>query len=317
SAIPTSAGSVTPRVAIAYTAAAARPAAASPQICSFESSPRSSIRYVTRANVCSTVTADGDTASSTRPWPWPSGWPVCARLRTKLQIPTVSSPPATPASARVTTRRPPSQASQASTGQTRTVVSFVPTPSPSATPASTASTSAPARRKHTAAAGNDAATRSFCAVVDCSETARGAVDGDEDRQLGDELRQRKEGTASGCDEQEQDLLLRERLELVVAAARRVRDPVDAAVLLPRRRARQVIGERVPVVRRHDEREHQLVAEDDGQPREEDERERVACEVADRRTRRRERRARAAAYGPRGDGCTQENELGAEQPRARH
>ena len=65
-----------------------------------------------------------------------------------------------------------------------------------------------------------------------------------------ELGQCVQRALAGRDEQEQDLLLGERLELVDPVGRRVRDPVDAAVLRPGRDARQVVGERVPVVRRH-------------------------------------------------------------------
>ncbi len=74
-------------------------------------------------------------------------------------------------------------ASQASTGQTTTVVSFAPSPRLAAAPASAASTGPPDSRKHAAITGNDAATRSFWAVDDSrtkseNVASRNAADAD-------------------------------------------------------------------------------------------------------------------------------------------
>ena len=97
-----------------------------------------------------------------------------------------------------------------------------------AAPASAASRRPPSSSRHAAIAGNDAATRSFRAVVGSNrhqgeggeqkctagrgallepESPRCTVDGDEDREFGEELWQRIQRAASGGDEEEQDLLL--------------------------------------------------------------------------------------------------------------
>ena len=178
-------------------------------------------------------------------------------------------------------RRPRNSASSSRIGSTSAVVSFAPSPNATATPASTASTPLSPRSRQAATIGKAAATRSFWAVVAWRAISvkvasrkdaqadgrtpnpsapRRPVDGHEDRQLGGVLRQRVERRRPRGREQEEDLLLGERLELVDPVGRSVRHPEVAAVLHPRRDAREVVGERVVVVRRHRERQHQLVDE---------------------------------------------------------
>ena len=95
-------------------------------------------------------------------WAWLSANP---------QTPTVTKPIAAPVRASPAALRPRRRASQASNGSTSAVVSFTPSPKPSAAPAAPHSTAPAPSRRHAAAAGSDAATRSFCAVVASSATS--------------------------------------------------------------------------------------------------------------------------------------------------
>ena len=215
-------------------------------------------------------------------------------------------------------RRPRSSASSARIGSTSAVVSFAPSPNATATPASTASRPVSPSSRHAATTGNAAATRSFCAVVAWSAISvkvasrndaqaegrtpkptppRRPVDGDEDRQLRDVLRQRVEHRRARGREQEEDLLLGERLELVDPVGRRVRHPEVAAVLHPRGDARQVVGERVVVVRRHRDRQHELVDEHHRDGDQEERRLRPPEHLARRRPRARKRHPGPAANKP--------------------
>ena len=158
-------------------------------------------------------------------------------------MPNATNPTTPPTTAAANARRPCRIASQTSTGSTRPVVSFTPSPIPAATPPSSGSIRPAPSSRQAATAGNDAATRSFCAVVDSranrenvasrqrrarrrpgreAEPARRSVRRDEDRELRQELRERDQAPAVDGDEQEEELLLGERLEGVHPDARRIR-----------------------------------------------------------------------------------------------
>src|SRR5262245_43570992 len=93
-----------------------------------------------------------------------------------------------------------------------------------------------------------------------TELSGDGVDSDDDRKLGEVLREGEQRTTGGRHEKEEDLLLRQRLELVHASSWSVRDPVDAAVLGPRCSPCKVVREPIPVVRRRSEDEKQLIRE---------------------------------------------------------
>ena len=127
------------------------------------------------------------------------------------------------------------------------------------------------RREESGAADGDASLE--------AEAPRRPVHGHDDRELREVLGNGEQPARPERREQEEDLLLGERLEHVHPVGRRVRDPDVAAVLRPGPARGQVVGERVPVVRRHGQREQELVAERHAQHGEEEHRQRAAEDVA--------------------------------------
>ena len=150
-----------------------------------------------------------------------------------------------------------------------------------------------------------------------AEAPGGCVDGEEDRELREVLRHCVEAARAGCCEQEVDLLLGERLELVDPVGGSVGDPVDPAVVVPGCDSREVVGERVPVVRRDGERKHELVTEQQPDRREVEERPAVRRDLAERGAGGRERRERPSEPPPGRARRSENDELRNGEPAARH
>ena len=202
------------------------------------------------------------------PNPVPSGWPVWARLSTRApgardeetaEQAGAQPQPGAPA-------EPPTEAARRAPGDERGL-SLAPRPRPSAHRRARLGSACRRgagrrRRPGTRRRRGRSARSSTRARRGERREQRGAAGGDREPRSRAGARRRRPragsrarpGTAAarsrpsraGRGEEEQELLLGERLELVHARRRRVRDPEEAAVLRPGRGARQVVGERVLV-----------------------------------------------------------------------
>jgi hypothetical protein len=93
--------------------------------------------------------------------------------------------------------------------------------------------------------------------------------------------------------------------------------VDAALLRPGRRASQVVGERIPVVRRNGQSQHELVCERPRGDDEEQHREGATRNLGQLSARRCERQCRPAARPPQNDGGGEQHSLGSRKAASGH
>ena len=142
-------------------------------------------------------------------------------------------------------------------------------------------------------------------------------DGDDERDEGGELRQGDVAVASREQHRGELADLGVRRVDVQAQVDRVRDVSDLVLLVPERRACQVVGERIAVIRWDEEGKGDAVRDPEADGHREDQDSRPAQRLAERGNRRRERRRlRPPEYVPRRKRDEESQEERRREPRAR-
>ena len=131
-----------------------------------------------------------------------------------------------------------------------------------------------------------------------ADASRNAEDRDEQRALGEELRHRRQRVPADQDHAEEDRDLRVRgIGVDAERRRRIRNRLDRVVLTPGGDPNEVMPQRVPVVRRRRDPDHELVEEAERHDYREDEQYRMRTGVRERAAQSPERWERAASRPP--------------------